>query len=198
MNTSGDSTNNSSLPSMEDNQPSRKRTASDEEFVRLFGLHQGQLFAYITTLLPRWADVEDVLQRTSIVLWRKFDQFDPATSFIRWACAVAYWESLGYLRQEGRRRQVFKESVLEKIAETRVSHGDLFEKRHLWMDGCVAKLPASDREIIERYYYQEKKTVADVARELDRPTDTVLHALVRIRGALQRCIDEAASQEERQ
>jgi RNA polymerase sigma-70 factor, ECF subfamily len=173
------------------------QAAQDEEFVRLLGLHQGKLFAYIATLLPRWADVEDVLQRTSIVLWRKFDQFDTSTDFIRWACTVAYWESLNYLKQEGRRRQVFQEAVLEKLARTRIAHGDLLEKRHLSIDDCVDKLSPSDREIIHRYYYQGRKTAADVARELGRPTDTILHALVRIRGSLQRCIDEATSLEER-
>lgn len=182
---------------MDSDPPTSSHTARDEEFVRLLGLHQGQVFAYIATLLPRWADAEEVLQRTSVVLWRKFDRFDPSTDFIRWAYTVAYWESLNYLKQEGRRQQVFRESVLEKLTRTRIAHSDLFEKRHLAIDDCVAQLSPSDREIIEHYYYLGRKTAAEVASELGRPTDTILHALVRIRGSLQRCIDEATSSEER-
>lgn len=182
---------------MDNEKPMSNRSKRDEDFVRLFGLNQGQVFAYIVTLLPRWADAEDVLQRTSIVLWNKFDQFDPSTSFIRWAYAVAYREALKYLKQEGRRQQVFREAVLDKLARTRVATSDLLEKRHTAFGDCVAKLPQSDRKIIEHYYFQGKKTAADVAEELGRPTNTVLKALIRIRGALQRCIDEEVSSEER-
>ena len=169
----------------------------NEAFVRLFGLNQGRVFGYIVTLLPCWADAEDVLQHTSIVLWKKFDQFDPSADFARWACGVAYREVLKYLKQQRRRRQIFSEAMLEKIAHARIAHSDLLEKRRLAMDDCVALLPPDDRDIIEHYYYQGKKTAAEVAKELCRPTDTVLHALVRIRGALHRCIDKSVSSEER-
>lgn len=168
-----------------------------EAFARLFGLNQGRVFAYIVTLVPCWADAEDVLQNTSIVLWKKFDQFDQSADFARWACGVAYREILKYLEQKGRQRQVFSKVMLERIARAHIARSDLLEKQHLAMDDCVMQLPPADREIIEHYYYQGKKTAAEVARELGRPTNTVLHALVRIRGALHRCIDEAVSSEER-
>ena len=182
---------------MDVDRPPPDNNAQNEEFVRLFGLNQGRVFTYIATLLPCWADAEDVLQQTSIVLWRKFDQFDPSGSFLRWAYGVAYREALKYLRQESRQRQVFREAVLEKLTRTHIARSDLLEKRRLAMDDCVARLSPSDREIIEHYYYQGRKTAAEVARELGRPTNTILHALVRIRGSLQRCIDEIASSEER-
>lgn len=169
----------------------------DEEFVRQFGLNQGRVFAYIVTLIPRWTDAEEILQRTSVVLWRKFDEFDRSTNFVRWACAVAYLETLKYLKQEGRRQQVFKEAVLDQLARTRVAHSDLLENRHLALDDCVALLPPSDRAIIEHYYFQGRKTAAEVAEELGRPANTILKALIRIRASLQRCIDEKASSEER-
>jgi RNA polymerase sigma-70 factor, ECF subfamily len=182
---------------MDANQATPDNIARNEEFARLLGLNQGRVFTYIATLLPCRADAEDVLQRTSIVLWRKFDQFDPSASFVRWAYGVAYREALKYLRQQSRQRQVFREAVLEKLTRTHIARSDLLEKRRLAMDDCVAQLSPTDREIIEHYYYQGKTTAADVAQELGRPTNTVLHALVRIRGSLHRCIDEAVSSEER-
>jgi RNA polymerase sigma-70 factor, ECF subfamily len=171
--------------------------AQDEAFVRLFGLNQGRVFGYIVTLLPCWADAEDVLQRTSIVLWKKFDQFDPSADFVRWACGVAYRETLKYLKQQNRRRQVFDEAVLERIASARIARSDLLEKRRFAMDDCVTRLPPDDRGIIEHYYFRGKKTVAEVANELGRPANTVFKALTRIRRSLHRCIDEAVSSEER-
>jgi RNA polymerase sigma-70 factor (ECF subfamily) len=171
--------------------------AQDEAFVRLFGLNQGRVFAYIVSLLPCWADAEDVLQRTSIVLWKKFDQFDPSADFARWACGVAYRETLKYLKQQNRRRQVFDEAVLERIASARIARSDLLEKRRFAMDDCVSRLSPDDRGIIEYYYFRGKKTVAEVAGELGRPVNTVFKALTRIRRSLHRCIDDAVSSEDR-
>jgi RNA polymerase sigma-70 factor, ECF subfamily len=169
----------------------------NETFVRLFGLNQGRVFAYIVTLLSSLADAEDVLQMTSIVLWKKFDQFDPSGDFARWACGIAYREVLRYLKQQSRRRRAFSEATMQRITQARVVRSDLLEKRRIAMDDCVARLSPDDREIIEHYYYYGKKTAAEVARELNRPTNTVFKALARIRESLHRCIDEAVSSEER-
>lgn len=183
---------------MDVDRPTRNNDeARDEEFVRLFGLNQGRVFAYIVTLLPCWADAEDVLQRTSLVLWRKFDQFRPSADFCRWACGVAHRQTLKYLSQQNRRQRILSEAVLEKVAQTRIARNDLLERRRLAIDDCAAQLPVSDREIIEHYYYQGKKTAAEVARELGRPTNTILKALIRIRKSLHRCVDDAVSSEER-
>jgi RNA polymerase sigma-70 factor, ECF subfamily len=121
----------------------------------------------------------------------------PLPIFARWACGVAHRQTLKYLSEQNRRRQVFSDAVLEMVAQTRIARNDLLEKRRLAIDDCVAVLPLSDREIIEHYYYQGRTTAADVARELGRPTNTVLKALIRIRKSLQRCVDEAVSSEER-
>ena len=155
------------------------------------------MLAYAGTLLPRWADAEEVLQRAMIVLWRKFDQFDRTTDFARWAYAVVYWECLHYLKQERHQRHAFGEAVLEKLARTHVAHSDLLENQHMTVDECMMRLVPSDREIIEHYYYQGRKTAAEVAAELGRPTNTILKALIRIRGALQRCITSITSSEDR-
>lgn len=182
---------------MDSNRSTRDDTARNEEFARLLGLNQGRVFTYIATLLPCRADAEEVLQQTSIVLWRKFDQFDPSGNFALWAYGVAYREALKYLRQQNRQRQVFREAVLEKLTRTHAARSDLLENRRLAMDDCMDRLSLSDRDIIEHYYFQGRKTAAEVAEELGRPTNTILHALVRIRGGLQKCIDQAVSSEDR-
>lgn len=184
---------------MDDNQFNRNSNARrDIEFVRLFGLNHGRVFAYIVTLLPQWTDAEEVLQRTSIALWQEFDQFDPTRDFVRWACGVAHRQTLNYRRQQARRQRIFSEDVLEQLSHTRLARSSLLEERRLAMDDCVAELSQSDREIIEHYYYQGRKTAAQVAGELGRPANTILKALIRIRKALHRCVDEAISAGERE
>ena len=58
-----------------DEPPTTDRTA---EFVGLLLQHQRRIHGYIATMLTNWADADEVLQETSIVLWQKFDEFQPA------------------------------------------------------------------------------------------------------------------------
>lgn len=170
-----------------------------EEFVRLFETSREKLFAYIFSLMPhpRWDDVEEVLQRTSIVLQRKFDQFDPARDFAKWACGIAYFELLRYQEQQKRWCRTFDGAVLEQLSREWMERNELLEQRRLALDDCVAKLPPSDQRIIDHYYFQGKKTAAMVAEELGRPTNTILKALIRIRKSLRLCIDRALASENR-
>ena len=70
------------------------------EFAAQLGRHQGQLFGYIHSLVRDLDDADDLFQQTSLVLWDKFDQFDASRSFVCWACGVARYEVLNFLRRE--------------------------------------------------------------------------------------------------
>jgi RNA polymerase sigma-70 factor, ECF subfamily len=162
---------------------------NEEEFIRLLGLNQGRVFSFIATLLPDWTEAEEVLARTTVVLWKKADQFDADKDFVRWACGIAYRQTLAYFRERKRSHVTLSVDVLERIAEQRLDCDSLMEERRQALHVCLDKLPESDRRIIDAYYGCTKKTAAEVAAELGRPANTVLKALVRIRRALHRCID---------
>ena len=51
-------------------------TAQHDEFARLYIESQGRVYGFIATILPNRDDAEDVLQRTSMIMWQKWDQFD--------------------------------------------------------------------------------------------------------------------------
>ena len=57
---------------------------------------------FTTTLLPVAADAEDVLQEANMVLWEKFDQYVPGTSFFAWACRVIRFQVLKYREKQAR------------------------------------------------------------------------------------------------
>lgn len=180
-----------------DSRPHDLDAMRDEEFVRHYSEVRARLFVYISNLLPHWADAEDVLQQTSILLNQKFDQYDPRRSFFNWARGIAYRTVLNFRKLQRRRHQVFNEAVLEKLSRTQMNQTELFESRRLALADCVTKLAPSDRQIVERYYYEGGKTVAEVANELSRPTNTLLRALVRIRRALRLCVDRSIAREYR-
>ena len=70
-----------------------------EMFLALHLQNHNRLAAFVHTLVPAWQDAEEIIQDTLMVLWRKFDEFDPSTSFFSWAARVAQYEVLNYRRK---------------------------------------------------------------------------------------------------
>ncbi len=64
-----------------------------ELLIRLLARHQEELFRYIFALMPHEEDARDVLQETSVALFRKFAEYDPAKPFLAWAYRFAYVEN---------------------------------------------------------------------------------------------------------
>src|SRR6266404_5220948 len=81
------------------------------EFAARLRDHQTQLFGYIYSLVRNLDDADDLFQQTSLVLWDKFDHFDPGKSFIAWACGVARFEVSNFLRSRSRQRLHFSDEL---------------------------------------------------------------------------------------
>src|SRR3954468_22076151 len=96
-----------------DNSPTNSST--DEEVMRLFLQHQPMLFVFLHSILNDWEDAEEALQETSIVLWRKREQFVPGTSFVNWAMTIAQYQAHRFLRGRKHVPRVFGEQLLEQM-----------------------------------------------------------------------------------
>lgn len=163
-------------------------------FVQLFAQHQRGIHAYICTLVPNRVDADDVMQETSLVLWRKWEEFDRQRDFIRWACGIAFNEVLKLRRRVATRRYFFNEALLEQLSAEVIQESDSLERRQAALAGCMKKLGPRDRQLIE-HRYRTKTTARQVADELGRPASTVYKALARIRDALYNCVERRLAQE---
>ena len=163
-------------------------------FLQLFAQHQRSVHAYIYSLVPSRVDADDVMQETSLVLWRKWGEFDPNRDFVRWACGIAFHEVLKLRRKAATSRCYFNDELLEQISAEAIRQSDELEGRHVALLSCLSKLGTRDRELIERRY-QAKTTARQVASDLDRPASTVYKALARIRGTLFDCVERTLAQE---
>jgi RNA polymerase sigma-70 factor, ECF subfamily len=166
-----------------------------ERFVQLYARARENLFAYIFTLLPHWSDAEDVFQQTSLVLWRKFGEFEPGSNFLAWACRVAFFEVRNFQRVASRDRLRFSDSLLEQLAVERVISPDsVSRKRELLLD-CIAKLSDDQRALLIGTY-EDDKTIRQLADELDRAPQTLYNRLNLIRRALFECVEAAMQRQE--
>lgn len=170
--------------------------ASDrnELFVELLTLHQRTLYGFIYTLVPSPADAEDLLQQTSLVLWQKFDKFDLDSSFSAWACQIAHFTVLDYLKKKRRSRIVFDDELVARLAETRQSREAVHLSDRASLTECVEKLSESDRKLI-KFCYAAKRNIKTAAAALDRPVASVYMSLVRVRRLLMDCIRRTNTEE---
>jgi RNA polymerase sigma-70 factor, ECF subfamily len=174
------------------NQPDANRT---EEFVDLLSVHQRQLLGYVFTLVRNMDDAEDVLQQTNIVLWRKFDDYQSGTDFMRWACHVAHLQSLSFLHNKFRNPLCFDETLLRQLADKRLEREGLYEHYREGLKLCMERLAAVDRQLLE-LCYGGTTSIKDIAETLGRSADSVYHSLQRIRITLLECINREAAREE--
>jgi RNA polymerase sigma-70 factor, ECF subfamily len=166
-----------------------------EQFVQLFARVREDLFGYIFTLLPHWSDAEDVFQQTSLVLWRKFGEFERGTSFLAWASRVAFFEVRNFQRVAGRDRLRFSETLLEQLAEQRVASPEAANRKREFLLGCIAKLSEDQRALLLRTY-EDEKTVKELADEFHRAPQTLYNRLTSIRRSLFECVEAAMQRQE--
>jgi RNA polymerase sigma-70 factor (ECF subfamily) len=168
-----------------------------EAFIRLFVRHQWQLYGFISTLLTSPADVDEVLQETSIILWSKFSEFRQDQSFLNWACGVAHLEVLRFYRKNRRRLLPLEEPVMEQLLAAQREQAPRTDHRRAALAECMKQLRPQDRELILRCY-EPGVSFKEVAEQISRPINAVYKSLGRVRGWLHECINRRLSAEARQ
>ena len=168
----------------------------DDAFVRLLGQNQRRIFLYVMSLVPNWNDAEEIIQETNLVLWREFGQFQLGTNFAAWACKVAFHQVLNWRKRKQRDRLEFSATFLEAVAEEASNAGDVLEERSRLLGGCLEKLPAAHRTMLQ-LRYSEGLSIEAIAKQLDRTIEAVYRGLSRIRHTVHECVTRKLAQEDR-
>lgn len=153
--------------------------------------HQRQIWWFINSLLPAATDADDVLQETSLVLWRKWDQFDRDREFISWACGIARLQVFKFVRENKSKRTYLNEIVLGEIADIaqrEVQNMTRVENRLSALKECIQTLTDPERVLI-RNRYEKSWSTKQLAEELNRPLVTVYKNLARTRSKLSDCVN---------
>jgi RNA polymerase sigma-70 factor (ECF subfamily) len=158
------------------------------QFIRLMTKYERMVYGYIFSLVPNWADADEILQETNIRLWEEFEKFQPGTNFAAWAVRVAHFQVLTWRKKVSRSKLVFDQRVVDALAAEPYWTDEIFEARQAALAECVAELSENSRELLKHCYVNGAKA-KDVAAELNRKPAAIYKALERIRGALHSCIE---------
>jgi len=123
-----------------------------EQLVLLLTQNQEPLFRYIFSLVSSEADARDILQETSLALYRKFHQYEESRPFLPWAYRFAYLQIQKHRAQSARSPLLFSEGLIHLLAVEREQIEPQLDQRLQFLDGCLSKLTSQDKELVTSRY----------------------------------------------
>ncbi|HEY9172521.1 MAG TPA: sigma-70 family RNA polymerase sigma factor [Verrucomicrobiae bacterium] len=168
--------------------------AAQERFLSLFLRSEREIFRYVAALVPNVTDAEDIVQQTALALWEKFDAYDPTQPFTPWACRFALNKARQWIERRQRWQALLAQGLAEELAQRREELQPEFERRLRHLEGCLHKLPAAQRALVEAYYY-DRTDVESLAERSGRTVAATYKMLQRARHLLQRCVERQANPE---
>ncbi|MEM1061710.1 MAG: sigma-70 family RNA polymerase sigma factor [Planctomycetota bacterium] len=175
------------------------RSSQDDRqsrFTSEYAAASRRIYSAVTLCVATHQEADDVMQEVCLVLWRKFDEYEPGTNFVAWGRAIAFRVAREHARRTRRHRGIgLDDRVLAKLAAVHQGVGELLELRQELLQDCVAKLPQGDRDLIRRSYGGEE-SVVEIAKESRRPLASLYTRLKRLRGRLFDCVNRGLGRAE--
>ncbi len=170
------------------------RSLGEEDFIALIVRHEWRVRAFIQTLLPLDADVDDLMQEVSVVAWQKLRSFSyrgpaPDEQFVSWACTIAKFQVMNERKKRLSRRVVvpFDDALVEELASLQIQQSGYFEDRRAALADCVMKLTPRDREVL-RLRYGLGESIDAIAEYLGRKQVTAYQLIAQLRDKLLECV----------
>lgn len=162
---------------------------SHDQFLPYFLAVQADLRAFIGAAVRDVVTREDVFQEVAMILWKKFELYDPARPFGAWARGIA----IRKIMEDRRLRGKLPESCTAETLES-LSHGfDADEAEAPWQDRekalhrCLAQLPERGARLIRERYHMNH-SIERMAEEESLSADAVYQTLSRLRRQLRDCV----------
>lgn len=162
-----------------------------ERFLTYFLRHQDEIAAVVGSMVRDPHLREDIVQEVAMVLWRKFDEYDPSRSFGAWARGIAVRKVLQAWARQQRLPAAMApdtmEAILTAFDETE-EESPTWGERQAALEDCMAELPDRSRRLLE-LRYRHGLSLHDIAAQVRSTLDAVNKALSRLRQALRECVE---------
>lgn len=146
-----------------------------------------RLLGYLLSLLGRWHDAQDVLQRASLLMWQKFGSFAPGTDFMAWASTICFYEAKTFQRTASRSTAHFNDEMLSLLAAERLEDIGAQERRMAALESCLQTLREEDLRLL-RVSCSGHGDIAALAERSGRPRSTLYNKLSHLRRLLAECV----------
>lgn len=158
-----------------------------EQFIKEYSACEQDLRFYIASLINNKSDVDDILQETATMIWKKYDGRDPGKPFLPWALAFAFNAVRNYRHKLKTRQKYFSNELLESMIVAQEKQQDELGKQGMILQAAIRRLSERERLLIE-HRYSSGGTIQDLAIKLGENPDALYKQLQRIREKLLKTI----------
>jgi len=163
---------------------------SHDQFLPYFLPVQADLRAFIGVAVRDVVTQEDVFQEVAMILWKKFDLYDPARPFGAWARGIAIRKIMEDRRLRGKLPESCTPEVLEALS---VSFSDdevesPWQEREKALNLCLEMLPERGARFV-RDRYHGSQPIEAMAVQAGLSVDALYQTLSRLRRQLRECVE---------
>ena len=161
--------------------------AARDTIFRLLMQHEGEVRAFIASMLRDRALCDDVFQEVGLTLWEQADRYEASRPFGPWARGIAAKKVLERRRGDRRFPLAFSPETIEAVARG-FARTESSARRELdALAECLERLPESARSLLS-LRYQDDLSAGEIAGRTGRTLDAIYQAMSRARAALEECI----------
>ena len=152
-----------------------------EGFELLMPAYRRRVFGLAYSLLRDRAAAEDVAQEVFVKLWQALPRYDGRAQLSTWIYAITRNASISAMRKQRRTLSMSDAAVQNEVESRSAPAATEPEDKILWQQ--VAALPDKQRQAVT-LYYQDERSVEEVAAMMGLPVNTVKTHLHRARASL--------------
>jgi RNA polymerase sigma-70 factor, ECF subfamily len=164
------------------------RVAAEEmdAFERLYRIYQPRLQRFVRGMTKQPALVEEIIDDTMMVVWRKAYTFNHTAKVSTWILAITYRQSLKALKRSGEPMDVDSSEHIDTAA---IGPDDALQQQELrkHLDDALGTLSAEQRAVMELTYYFGYGC-REIAQIMGCPVDTVKTRMFYARRKLKACL----------
>ncbi|MFN3148863.1 sigma-70 family RNA polymerase sigma factor [Bremerella sp.] len=161
---------------------------TDDWFHEQIDAIQPVLISFVATLVRDPHLVNDVVQETNLIIWKKRDSFELGTKFRSWALRIAYFQSLAAIKAVRGSRLMFSQDLIDRFTnDAESSKSILKQDTSERLKVCLSRLTPRQREVIE-LRYQQSCSMTFMSEKLGRTQSAIGMLLNRARTALLQCL----------
>lgn len=166
--------------------------AGDRSAMRAFyDRYNVQVYRFVLRLIRDASNAEDVVSEVFFVVWRQAGRFEYRSEVSTWVLAIARYKAISVMRQ--RQDEPLEDAAAHEIVDEANDSQVALEKKDTAavLRGCLTRLSAEHREVIDLVYYHEK-SVNEVAEIIGVPTNTVKTRLFYARQQMRKLYEQTA------
>ncbi|VGO17554.1 ECF RNA polymerase sigma factor SigD [Pontiella desulfatans] len=169
-----------------------------EALLRRFYANQGKLRGYVFSATRDYHATEDILQEVAIVVAKKASTYDTGRPALPWFMGIARNQIQRFYRSKGREAGHVSFELLEDFLPLFSSFdNEQISDRQVALKGCVEKLPAKQRRIMQLRYVEELDC-SQISKTIGNSIQGIYALLKRMKTGLRKCVEFQLQQSEAQ